>query len=52
LFREKIDQISVVSPDFCGVIPSLQVVVENFQGTNDGKEFLIMDFVILFSRLE
>jgi hypothetical protein len=52
LFREKIDQVSVVSPDFCGVVSSLKVVAENLQGTDDGKELLIMDFVISFSRLE
>jgi hypothetical protein len=52
LFREKIDQVSVVSLDFRGVVLSLKVVAENFQGTDDGKELFIMDFVISFSRLE
>jgi hypothetical protein len=42
----------MVSPDFCGVVPSLMVVAEIFQGTDDGEELLIMGFVISFSRLE
>jgi hypothetical protein len=52
LFSEKIDQISVVSPNFRGVVPSFQVVAENFQSMDDSEEFLIMDFIIPFSRLE
>ena len=45
----KIDEIVVVCPDFKGFRVSFQVVAEGFKGVNNGKEFFIVDVIILFS---
>jgi hypothetical protein len=49
LFGAEIDEIIVVCPDFKGFRMSFQVVAEGFKGADNGKEFFIMDIVILFS---
>jgi hypothetical protein len=52
LFGVEIDEIIVVHPDFEGVGMFFEVVAEGFKGMDNGKEFFIMDIIILFSGEE
>jgi hypothetical protein len=42
----------MICPDFQGVVATLEVVAESFQGPEDCKELFVVDFVILFGGLE
>ena len=52
MFGSKIDQIAMVRPDFKIVFTSFKVVAEDFKGTDNCKEFVIMNFVVALSRLQ
>ena len=41
----------MVQPHFNSVFVSFEVVMEYFQGVNDGKEFFVVDLKVLFHRL-
>ena len=48
LFGVEVDEIIVVCPDFKGFRVSFEVVVEGFESANNGKEFFIVDVIVLF----
>ena len=48
LFCVKVRKVVVVCPDFEELGVSFKIVVEGFQGTNDGKKFFIMNIIVLF----
>jgi hypothetical protein len=52
LFGAEVDEVIVVCPDFKGFGVAFKIVAEGFEGTDNGKEFFIMNIVILFSREE
>ena len=47
----EVGEVIMVRPDFKGVGMALEVVAESFEGTNDSKEFLVVDVIIEFRRL-
>ena len=51
LFSRKVNQITVIRPDFNRAYVALQIVAEMFQCLNNGQKFLIMDFIVSFCRL-
>ena len=52
LLCRKIDQIAMIGPNFKVIVPSFQVMAKNFQGANNGEEFFIMNFIVVFSWLQ
>jgi len=52
LFYAKVCKVVVVCPYFEGVWVAFQIVTEGLKSTYNGEEFLIVNIVILFCRLE
>jgi hypothetical protein len=52
LFGVEVDEVIVVCPDFKGFGVAFKIAAEGFEGMNNGKEFFIMNIVILFSGEE
>ena len=48
----EVHQVLVVSKDLDGERRTMEVVSPRFQGTDDGKEFLVINVVVSFSRDE
>ena len=51
LLCPEVGEVIMIRPDFKGVGVTLEVVAESFEGTNDSKEFLVVDVIIEFRRL-
>src|SRR5712672_4444485 len=47
----EVGEVIVIGPYFKGVRMTLEVMVESFEGTNDSKEFFVVDVVVEFGRL-
>ena len=41
----------MVRPDLKGIRMALEIVAESFEGTNDGKEFFVVDVIIELRQL-
>jgi len=52
LCASEVCQIFVIRMNYCSVHRSLNVVTPFGEGTNDGQQFSIVDFVVSFSRGE
>jgi len=52
LLRHKIEEVNMVGPDFKDIGVTLKVMAEGSKSTDNGKEFLIMNSVIMLCRLE
>ena len=50
LLSVEVGKIVMICPDFKRNRVSFKVMSEGFKGTNDGKEFLVMDVIVLLSR--
>ena len=50
LFCSEVGEVVVVRPYFKESGVSFKVVAEGFKDTNDGKEFLVVDVIILLGR--
>jgi len=48
LFGAKVGQVVMIGPDFERKGVAFEIVAERFESTDDGKEFFIMNVVILF----
>ena len=51
LFCPEVGKVVVVRPYFKGFRMALEVMAESFEGTNDGKEFFVVDVVVELGRL-
>ena len=49
LFGVEVSEVVMICSDFERNRVSFKVVLEGFKGTNDGKEFLVMDVIVLLS---
>jgi hypothetical protein len=52
LLCTEVNEIIVIYPDLKGFQVSFKVVAEGFKGMDDGKEFFVMNVIILFCREE
>jgi len=52
LFRGEIEKVSMVQPNFKDISATFKIMVKGSKSTDNGKEFLIMNSVILFRRLK
>ena len=48
LLSTEVSEVVVVGPDFKRVRSTFKVVSEEFEGADDGKEFFVVDVVVLF----
>ena len=52
LFHTKVDEVIVICPDLKGFRVFFKVVAEGFKGMDDGKEFFVVNVIILFGGEE
>jgi hypothetical protein len=48
----KIHQVEVIGPNFCRRVVSLNVMTIFFESSNNGKEFLVVNFIVLFMLIK
>jgi hypothetical protein len=52
LLHTGVNEVIVICPDLKGFRVSFKVVAEGFKGMDDGKEFFVMNVIILFCGKE
>jgi len=52
LLRHKIEEVNMVGPDLKDIGVTLKIMAEGSKSTDNGKELLIMNSVIMLCRLE